>query len=378
MGDTLLTILLVLSVAATIFVVSMSLYLVVRKALALREERQKKMLFQHYSLLFAQLLSEEVSNNKTLQRARERFRYYETTIHSLKQQLQTFSSRTRSFHKTLLCSLFTEYTEMLKGEVTKRLTYYIYSLGLVDHLSHLLQSPHWWVRATAARDIGLLGARRGIVPLTAALEDEHPDVRLQAMNSLLKIVGVSALRNIFRLLPTLSQWQAVELSVIIKRYGRDALPYLLEAFALKNPSVVLFSLAMVGELGLLEAVDPLLEFCKTNPEPLFYATALESLGKLADSRALPVLLYGTQHGDRNVRLKALEALGALGAKQSKTVLALWVRQGDVEEKRIAARSLTRFGEEGIEALQQIARSADSLTRLLLEETFDVWKSESTV
>ena len=81
------------------------------------------------------------------------------------------------------------------------------------------------------------------------------------MQSLLMIGGVSALHNIFHLSKSISQWTAVELSVIIREYREEAAQYLLESLSSARPSVVLFSITLLAQIGFVNAVEPLIQFC---------------------------------------------------------------------------------------------------------------------
>ena len=47
-----------------------------------------------------------------------------------------------------------------------------------------LEHPRWYIRASAARQLGLLGGRAPLEPLVAALDDEHESVRVAALHAL--------------------------------------------------------------------------------------------------------------------------------------------------------------------------------------------------
>jgi HEAT repeat protein len=364
------TILFTLSIASTIFVIVMSVFLVIRKGVEIRSEHLRKRLYTHYSSTFSVLLLQEYPDDLFGMRASERFRRYESSIVDMKKELEAKSQRNLNFHMKVIRSVLVDFSKDLKGETADRIIYYIYSLKILDGLFKKMESPHWWIRAEAAQELGVLHAKRAIAPLTAALEDVHPDVRFQAMQSLLMVIGVSALQSILRITKRLSQWTAIELSVIILQYREEAVPYLLEALYAPDPSVVLLSIVLLAEIGFVDAVEPLLQLYRTTNAPLMQAAILEALGRLGDERALTLLLEASQSQETTVRIKALEALGRLGAKKSWGFLSTRLRAGEIIEKRVAALALSRLGKDGLNALSEIIKTSDKTTSSIALEVFE--------
>lgn len=365
-----LTIMFVCAVAATLFVILMSIILVIRKAIEIRTEKIRDILFKRYSSVFAQILLQEIPQADTSKSASERFCYYESLIIKLKSNLGKMTNRNRRFHKDVIRMVLIDYSKELKGELTDRIIYYIYSFKVLDELMERIESQHWWIRASAANDFGLLRAKRAIVPLTAALEDPHPAVRFLAMQSLLMIVGVPALYNILRISKSFSQWTAIELSVIINEYREEVAPYLIEALSFANPSVILFSIALLGKIGSVDAVEPLIQLCQKNPDPILYSTSIEALGQLGDERALSLIIRASQNPNNAIRLKALEAMGRLGAKKCISILRERLDKGEINEKRIAASALGNLGEEGLDALFKMMNSPDEYSKLIAVEVVE--------
>ena len=372
-----LTIMLVCAVAALLFVILTSIILVMRKAIDIRNEKVRARLLKHYSSVFANILLQEIPATTASKSAGERFRYYESAVITLKSSLGKLTNRNRKFHKDVIRIVLIEYSRELKGELTERIIYYIYSLKILDEPMDRIKSPHWWIRAGAAKDLGLLRAKRAIVSLTAALEDSHPDVRFQAMQSLLMIVGIPALHNILRISKHFSQWTGVALSVIILEYRNEAAPYLIEALSYANPSVILFSIAMLGKIGFIDAVEPLIQLCQKKPEPILFSASIEALGRLGDERALSLIIRSSQSSDMDIRVTALEAMGRLGAKKSIVILNERLSNGEIKEKRIAAKALAHLGEDGLNALIGMTNSSDESSKLIARETIEEIERDRT-
>jgi HEAT repeat protein len=64
----------------------------------------------------------------------------------------------------------------------------------------------------------------------------------------------------------------------------------------------------------------------------------------------------------NLRLKAIEAIGKIGIPSAVPVLAERLREGSLDEKILAARSIASTGPEGISFLHSLADAESSLVR----------------
>lgn len=351
-----LLILIVLAVTATIFSVVTSIAMVVRKALEVGRSRATARLYQRYSSLAAEYLLVELKKPQDDLRPSAVYRQYESLLLPLKNTLEALTARRRRFHRAVLRSVLIDMSQDLSGESADRLVYLFYSVGFVDEELKLLKSRKWWVRAQAARNAGLMRARRSITALTAALEDQHPDVRNQAMEALIVLVGVDALRTILRLSRNISQWTAIELSVIVGRFREDAVPYLIEALDSKDQSVVLFATEMLAQIGFVTAVEPLMDLIRRTGDIKIQAAAAAALGRLGDERSKPLLTDLLTNRPTAVRLSALEALGRTGGPDVLGILVPYLSSASWEEKLTAARAVATTGLAGIRILQERERA----------------------
>lgn len=256
------------------------------------------------------------------------------------------------------------------GDPAERLLYFFYSFNFVEDLMELMNSRHWWVRALAAHELGMLKAKKAIAPLTAALEDPHPDVRNQAMQSLVAIVGVGSLSNILRLSRNLSRWTTLELSIIVKRFEGAAVPALLEALDLEDRSVVIFSLEMLAESGFVNAVEKVRHIAQNHPDLQVRSKAIEVLGRLGDQRAESLLLHLAENPVESLRLSALSAIERIGMASAAPVLLKRIRQANLSEKIAAARALARSGPIGVEHLRSLLIEESAVIRSVAEQVLE--------
>jgi hypothetical protein len=70
-------------------------------------------------------------------------------------------------------------------------------------------------------------------------------------------------------------------------------------------------------------------------------------------------------------------MGRLGAKKSIVILNERLSNGEIKEKRIAARALAHLGEDGLNALIGMTNSSDESSKLIARETIEEIERDRT-
>lgn len=346
-------IVLTLTAAVTIFAVLASILLVIHKGAAGRKAGRMKSFQTSYARLITEYLTADLPDVQSGSPARRKFKALDELLVPIRTKLASAGVRNRSGHLTSLTLVVLDFSRDLSGESIDRLVYLSYALGLVDNLLRELGDRRWWVRAEAAKDLGTLRARRAIAPLTAAVEDQHPDVRFQAIKALLTLVGVDALRSVFRVGHDLSVWNSMELSIDVLRFREEAVPFLVEGLASTDQTIVQFCIELLAEIGFVDAVNPLIETATTYPNVTVRAKAIEALGRLGDERAVRTLVMHINNPQPILRISSLRALARIGVPTAVSALKQRLLEGPFQEKIAAARALVRAGDEGIATLQDV-------------------------
>jgi HEAT repeat protein len=366
-----------LAVGATLFVIISSVVLVIHKALRARSDAKKRQLYAEYSHLVAEVILRDLPPLPEESKAGAIFDQYEEILRPIKERLESVRRTKRTLHRQALKEALIDFAKDIRGETSDRLTYFFSSLGYVDEGIELLRSAHWWIRAQAAHDLRYFGARGALAPLTVALEDRHADVRIQAMQSLVVLGGVQSISTILRTSKNISQWTAIELSIIIMRYKDEAVPFLVEALNVSDQSIVLFCIEMLAEIGFVSAVEPLRSMASEYPNVVIRAKAVEALGRLGDGRAEGLLLELLRNPFPILRLKSVEALGRIGTPSAIASLTERLRDGDFQEKLLAARSIAQIGHEGISYLKALTGVENRLVCDISSQVLEEFGEEST-
>ena len=359
MPTTELFIVVALTVGATFFVVVVAIGLILNKFIELKQMRSRQNLYKFYASMLADLLLQPVEEPRGRRKSRL-FDHYEKLLQPVKSGLSWSSIRRRQMHQEAVRQVLIDFAKDLTGESLERLQYFFYSLGFVDESIALLQDRRWWIRAQAARDLGLIRARRATAALTIALEDDSEDVRTLAMQSLAVLVGVEGLGTILKGMRNLSRWAALELSVIVREYEEKSVPFLIEALTFRDQSVVLFSIEMLAEIGFVTAVEPLLEMARRYPNVIVRAKALEALGRLGDARSEGVLREALVNPYPLLRSAAVRGLERIGSPASVPLLRERIWNGPIDERISAARAMAKSGKAGLNELHALESGTDGV------------------
>jgi len=182
----------------------------------------------------------------------------------------------------------------------------------VDALLPDLQDKDWRVRRNAAQALGALKAPRAIGPLLEALKDRTATVRERAAVALGRIKDPETIPALIEAVVEQNGHVNQGAYQAIKKFGRKAGPYLVEALKLK-PSIYLVEL--LGESKYWAQTELLITLAG-NSDPVMRQKALIALGKTGDQPAIDFLMHTLEHGDVGTRIIAIQSLGHLQATQA--------------------------------------------------------------
>lgn len=226
------------------------------------------------------------------------------------------------------------------------------------------------IRQTAAIALGALGDARAVDALLAALEDEKDDSyrgsiaralgnlgARQAVDALVAVIAQdkpgrpsSAAQGAAEALVKIADQKAVEPLMVLLKEGRFAAAKAVEGISPPTDpqtqawcAVGTFSWERAAELG-QAAVQPLVFGLQTFGSSADRTNAAEALGRIGSAEALDPLIAALQDRDLSVRAAAAGALAKL--RDPKAVAPLTVALRDVDEwvRRAAATALGEIGD----------------------------------
>jgi HEAT repeat protein len=230
-------------------------------------------------------------------------------------------------------------------------------LGLLDHADTAVRQA----AIAALNSIGHAEMPFRILPL---LDDPNPAVRESAV----KIAGYFGYHECLdRVLD-----RCTDSSEAVRRAAIEHLPFfdqpkttpvLLHALQHETPPVRAAAAAALGRVGGSEALAPLLR-ALDDGDPWVRYCALRSLGALANPAALPAVLevIDRDHAG-HVRLAAIEALGRLDASNAVPILQPLTASDEPDVARAAIRALAQTSDaQADELLDRLLRAAEGWRR----------------
>jgi len=206
------------------------------------------------------------------------------------------------------------------------------TLTLEAALRDVLRGSNGKTRVLAAQALGDIveptEKRRAVEALIVALEDDAPEVRMEAASSLGELRDASALPMLIKRLDdgiaTVRQNAAIALGTI---GSLEAFAPLAEALRSGPPDVRYQAATSLAEIDAARAYAPLAAALE-DKDPQVVAAAALSLGAIGDDRALPLLVAKLDHKEAATRFDVAYALADLGDGRGREVLVAGLAETD--------------------------------------------------
>ncbi|MEE8576817.1 MAG: HEAT repeat domain-containing protein, partial [candidate division Zixibacteria bacterium] len=254
---------------------------------------------------------------------------------------------------------------------------------VIDRIGELLsqlQSPDYYERETAVKELGTYSEDEAVAGLVMAIEDPDLGIREVAADLLTRMNSNVVVQLLISFLAHEDIGTRNLASEILMKIGPDAVLPLIDnldnddhdvrkficdilglirderaldaisqSLTDRNVNVVCSAVEALGEIGSAEAVPALLAiFDKVEDAQL---PAVEALGKIADPRALPDLYHYMEMDDPMIVYTSLEAVGCIGNVDSVEKLAKFLKLEDRFIAEAAMMAIIRINEKSNGKLQ---------------------------
>ena len=180
----------------------------------------------------------------------------------------------------------------------------------VGNLLIKLQSPDFYEREEAVKQLGTFQVDEAVAGLVIAIEDPDLGIRELAADYLSRIKGNTASQLLIRFLGNEDIGSRNLASEILVKIGVDAVPALIENLNSDDHDIRKFIADILGLIRDVRAVAPLCEKLWDENNNVV-CSAAEALGEIGSPEAIPHLLAAVEKIE-DARLQAVEALGKIG------------------------------------------------------------------
>ena len=219
-------------------------------------------------------------------------------------------------------------------------------------------SPFWWRRMTAARLLAMAGVAKDVPSLRQLLRDPNDAVQVIAGAALNRIADNDAIDEVLDRLPARPQFVQVFLFSILKSQSAVTAPQLRDRLSTDTDLRNLRCwVAFADVLATPELLDPLCALgTHADVEVRFgVAKVLRNYYHPRSAQALTALLSDV---DANVRTRAAQSLGSIGASEAVGQLSAKLNDPDWNVRFRSSVALAQLGDRGREALLQLRDSPD--------------------
>jgi HEAT repeat protein len=186
-----------------------------------------------------------------------------------------------------------------------------------ERFKHLFKEPDPQLRAMAVYALGRQNLADNLPVLTAALEDENPQVRQTAVD-VFGTSGPCGKEYLPKLLPRLHDENRDVRVALVSLLGNcnspDALPHLLAALTDPDDWVRIRAVEGLGHLKAAAAVPHLVQMLDAS-NPMLTFKIIDSLGRIGGKIAFRALLDMIDHEDPEIQQVAAEAVSSIQAEQ---------------------------------------------------------------
>jgi HEAT repeat protein len=237
--------------------------------------------------------------------------------------------------------------------------------GLLPAAVKALSDEDHMVRIWAVHALAKIGGPEAAEPLTKALDDPFPWVRVQAVLGLGQLEARLVPRQQLRaLIDDPSPPVALGAAAVLYAVGeQDMKARLQEMLSGPDPHLVQ-QFALTAELLKSPALNEFLPGLLTHKDPMVRAEAVQAVGQLKVPGTAPALMALLSDSDLGVRAAAAQALGELGEAQAVGELERLAVTGAGQLKVAAVAALGKFGSTAVLApLRRALSDTDPTVRL---------------
>jgi HEAT repeat protein len=277
-------------------------------------------------------------------------------------------ARAPAAHRPVIETMLLKPLALSTGSVVEQLRQAARAIGLVDEWARRLGDRRWWVRADAARALGLVREPRALAALFHTLDDDHEEVRAAAVEALGLIGHPHAISALLSRLADQSRHQRARIIEALREFGDAATPQLV-AHATAHPADAVTMADVLGLIGGTAAVESL-QTLALDERPLVREAAFKGLGTIGlDHTGIGLARHALDDAEPAVRAAAARALGRARCHDAAPDLARLLDDEWIVAA-CAADALRRLGPSGLAQLEARANEggyAGDLARQMVWE-----------
>lgn len=200
------------------------------------------------------------------------------------------------------------------GMVAQNIRQLYEKLGFKQDSLEKLASRTWYTRAKGIQELSLMDQDDQLIRVYRLTNSRNELVRNEAQNAIIQWSGFKGLRFLDVVSYDISEWQQVQLLVLLKNFPAQDLPRLPHWLMSSNATVVVFALKLADvyqQFGVKQEV----EACLGNPGEAIRRQAVNTLARIGDGESADKMILQYQQETTANQLNMLAQLPAIAEEK---------------------------------------------------------------
>jgi hypothetical protein len=214
-------------------------------------------------------------------------------------------------------------------------------LGFKNDSVKKMQSRKWFVQAKGIQELAIMDQNDQIIKVYRLTNSKNELVRNEAQNAITQWSGFKGLRFLDVVRYEISEWQQIQLLVLLKNFTQQEMPKLRNWLSSQNDTVVVFALRLAETYQQFGVKDKV-EDCLFHRNEKVRVQAVNTLSKIGDNKSADKMTVQYSNESQQNQINILNRLPLIAGEEHLSFLAGQLNAEDDFIKLSAARAIAEM------------------------------------
>jgi hypothetical protein len=227
------------------------------------------------------------------------------------------------------------------GAVADNIRHLYEKLGFKNDSIKKMQSKLWFVRAKGIQELAIMDQNDQLIKVYRLTNSKNELVRNEAQNAIIQWSGFNGLRFLDVVTYEISEWQQIQLLVLLKNFTQQDMPKLPNWLSSQNDTVVVFALRLAESYQQFGVKDKV-EECLFHHNEKIRVQAVNTLAKTGDNTSADKLIIQYPNESQQNQINILNKLPLIAGEEHVPFLVSQLNAEDDFIKLSAARAIAEL------------------------------------
>lgn len=227
------------------------------------------------------------------------------------------------------------------GAVAANIRHLYEKLGFKADSLRKLRSKVWFIRAKGIQELSIMDQNDQLIKVYRLTNSRNELVRNEAQNAIIQWAGFNGLRFLNVVSYEISDWQQIQLLVLLKNFTQQYMPRLPDWLSSDNDTVVVFALRLAETYQQFGVKDKV-EDCLLHESIAVRTQAVHALAKIGDAESAGKLIAQYYNEPPANQMNILDKLPSLAEEEHLLFLAAQLDSPNDSVKLAAATAMGKM------------------------------------